>query len=86
MPPAKAFCEGVFQKTLERLESPGIEMWAFPMLMGKEDAGGALVKMADIPSGGNSKVVYFSCDDCADEGSRVVNSGGRVSRSKMSIG
>ena len=54
MPRAKAFYEGVFGKTLEKLGDPGAgvsEMWAFP---GKHDdagATGALVKMENGPSG-----------------------------------
>jgi len=31
-------------------------------------ASGALVKMEDFPSGGNSTLVYFSCADCAVDG------------------
>ncbi len=31
MPRAKAFYEGVFAVSLEKLNSPGIEMWAFGM-------------------------------------------------------
>jgi predicted enzyme related to lactoylglutathione lyase len=31
-------------------------------------------------------LVYFSCEDCAIEGSRVESAGGKVVREKMSIG
>jgi hypothetical protein len=31
-------------------------------------------------------MVYFSCADCAVEAARVVPSGGRLERDKMSIG
>jgi hypothetical protein len=48
--------------------------------------GGALVKMEGYPSGGNSTLVYFSCEDCAVEEARVEGAGGRVERGKMSIG
>lgn len=48
-------------------------------------AAGALVKMEDCPSGGGT-LVYFSCADCATEASRVVASGGRVMKPKLSIG
>jgi len=44
------------------------------------------VHMPGFPSGGNSVLVYFSCDDCAVEEGRVVKSGGKVHRPKMSIG
>ena len=42
--------------------------------------------MQGFPSGGNSTLVYFSCDDCAVEAARVVEAGGRIQREKMSIG
>lgn len=86
MPRAKAFYESVFQVKLERLNAPEPEMWAFPMTMGAAGTAGALVKMKDGPSGGNSVLIYFSCADCAVEAARVAKSGGRVEREKSSIG
>lgn len=83
---AKAFYETVLQGKLDRLDSPEIEMWNFPMELEKWGSGGALVKMEGFPSGGNSTLVYFSCEDCAVEESRVEEAGGRIQRSKMSIG
>ena len=83
---AKAFYEGVFQLKLERLNGPGPEMWSFPMAMDKVGAGGALVRMEGVPSGGSGTVVYFSCADCAVEAARAVAHGGRVQRDKMAIG
>jgi predicted enzyme related to lactoylglutathione lyase len=83
---ARAFYESVFQVTLQRLHSPNIEMWSFPMDMAKSGTGGALVHMPGYPSGGNSTLVYFSCRDCAVEEARVAAAGGRVHRPKMSIG
>ena len=49
-------------------------------------AGGALVKMNGFPSGGNSTLVYFTCDDCAVEESRVKTSGGKIQKAKVPIG
>jgi predicted enzyme related to lactoylglutathione lyase len=83
---AKKFYESVFQVKLERLSSPDLEMWSFPMVMDRTGASGALVKMEGFPSGGNSTLVYFSCTDCAIEAGRVKESGGRIQREKMSIG
>ena len=83
---AKAFYEAVLETKLMNLPSPDVEMWAFPMEMGQAGAGGALVRMAGVPSGGNGTLVYFVCDDCAVEEGRVVASGGRVERPKFSIG
>jgi hypothetical protein len=83
---AKAFYEGVLQVKLERLNNPAIEMWSFPMAMDKVGAGGALVKMDGVPSGGSGTIVYFSCADCAVEAVRAAAHGGRVQRGKMPIG
>ncbi len=83
---AKAFYEAVFGTKLERLESPGIEMWAFPMKPDGGGAAGSLVKYEGYPSGGNSTLVYFSCADCANEARRTADSGGKVFKEKFSIG
>jgi len=83
---AKAFYEKVFDGTLQKLEGPDDEMWAFPMQDNKWGAAGALVRMEGCPSGGNSTMVYFSCDDCAVEAARAGESGGKVVREKFSIG
>ncbi len=82
---ARRFYEGVFRVALERLPGPDLEMWAFPMEADGPGAAGALVKAAGVPSGG-STMIYFTCDDCAVEGSRVADEGGSVHRDKMSIG
>jgi predicted enzyme related to lactoylglutathione lyase len=61
-------------------------MKAFPSDMERYGATGALVKMNGVEAGHNSVLVYFACDDCALEESRVVAAGGIVERSKFSIG
>jgi uncharacterized protein len=86
LPRAKAFYEAVLQVRLERLPSPEVEMWAFPMQPERPGAGGALVKMPGFPSGGNSTLVYFSCTDCAVEARRAAASGGKIVKDKFSIG
>ena len=85
---AKAFYETVFAGKLEKHPGPDFEMWAFPMECDHVAAGaaGALVHMPGCPSGGNSTLVYFSCDDCAVEASRVASAGGRIFKEKFSIG
>jgi hypothetical protein len=83
---AKAFYEGVLAVKLERLEGPDLEMQAFGMDPERAGTGGALVSVPGMPSGNNSTLVYFACDDCAVEESRVEKYGGRVQRPKMSIG
>jgi predicted enzyme related to lactoylglutathione lyase len=83
---AKRFYEAVFSVRLERLESPGIEMWAFPMQPERPGASGALVRMEGFPSGGNSTIVYFTCTDCSTEAERAAASGGKIFKDKFSIG
>ncbi len=86
---AQKFYESVLASTLEKLGDPtdsSIQMMAFPGDMEKYGTNGALVKMEGFPSGGNSSLVYFGCENCAEEGSRVASAGGRIEREKMSIG
>lgn len=83
---AKAFYESVFDLKLTRLDSPDMEIWAFPMQADRYGAPGALVRMPGFPSGANSVLVYFSCADCAMEAAKVANSGGKVEKEKFSIG
>jgi uncharacterized protein len=83
---AKRFYESVFEVKLEKLESPGMEMWAFPMTMEAVGASGALVKMDGVPSGGSGTIPYFHCDEVAVELERVVTAGGKIHTPKESIG
>ena len=86
---AKQFYESVFSVSLDVLGDPNdtsIEMLSFPSDMEKYGASGALVKMEGFTSGGNSTLIYFSCEDCAVEESRVKAAGGRIQKPKMSIG
>jgi uncharacterized protein len=82
------FYESVFETKLEKLNAPfpEIELWSFPMEQNEYGAAGALVKMQGAPSGGNSTIVYFHCIDCSVEEGRIAKSGGRIERSKFSIG
>ncbi|MGX9416819.1 VOC family protein [Vibrio sp. RC27] len=89
MPRARKFYESVLNVKLEKLESPAmieIEMWCFPSNMEQYGASGALAYMSNVKAGGNSTLVYFSCDDCAVEESRVLSSGGEILVPKMQIG
>jgi predicted enzyme related to lactoylglutathione lyase len=83
---AKAFYENTFQVTLSRLESPGLEIWAFPMQPDKPGCPGAIVKMSGKDSGVGGTIVYFSCADCSVEAGRAASNGGRIQRDKFSIG
>jgi predicted enzyme related to lactoylglutathione lyase len=83
---ARKFYESVFQVKLERIKSPIIEMWGFPMQMDQVGTAGALVKMEGVRSGGNSTIVYFTCADCAVEEGLAEKLGANIHRRKMSIG
>lgn len=84
---ARHFYEAVFKVKLDKLNAPGpMEMWSFPMALERYGAPGALVKMEGMNPGGNSVLIYFSCEDCAIEVTRAAESGGRVVQEKMSIG
>lgn len=83
---AKAFYEAVFETRLQRLQSPAVEMWAFPMSPEGSGSSGALIHMEGYPSGGNSTLVYFTCDDCAVQAKRAAQNGGAIFKDKFSIG
>ena len=88
LPRARRFYEAVFETTLARIDEEGstLEMWSFPAEPDAPGTGGALVKMEGMPSGGNSTIVYFMCDDCAVEAQRAATNGGRIFKDKFSIG
>jgi len=89
---ATGFYEAMLQKKLDKLlnpdaeQFPGLEMRTFPMSHEGYGASGALVKMAGMPSAGNSTLVYFSCEDCAVEAARAAKNGGHIFKEKISIG
>lgn len=87
---AKTFYQAVLDVELTLLSDPtenqDIEMLAFPSNMEEYGATGALVKMVGVSAGGNSSLVYFSCQDCAIEGARIEGAGGKIEQDKMPIG
>ena len=86
---ARKFYEGMLKTKLENLPSPGdeIEMYTFPMNPEGKGSSGALAKMGgDEQPSGNGVMIYFTCDDCATEASRVKENGGQVIKNKFSIG
>ncbi len=82
---ARAFYEETLQVKLEKLNSPVVEMFAFPCNPELPGTSGSLVKMEGKDSGGGT-IVYFSCMDCAEEEGRAAANGGQVIKSKFSIG
>lgn len=83
---AQAFYEATFGVALSKLPSPGVDMLAFPMQREGLGASGALVSMPGVGSGGNSTIVYFMCQDCADEAAKAAKAGGSIHKEKFAIG
>ena len=84
---AKRFYQSVIENTLEKLETrDDSELWSFSGDLGVYGANGAQVKMPGFPVGGNSVLVYFGCPDHADIEARVEENGGRIEKTKFSIG
>jgi uncharacterized protein len=83
---AKKFYESVFSVKLEKINSPEIEMWSFPMDTTKFGASGSLIHMPGFSPARNSVIIYFSCDDCAHEEEKIKRAGGKIEKSKFSIG
>lgn len=65
---------------------PDMQMAFFPWVDASPNAGGALVKMNDMPAGAGGTMIYFQCDDCSLEESRVEAAGGNIVQPKMSLG
>lgn len=86
---ARKFYEAVLDVTLEpaeKIAEDWPEMWMFPGEEKASGACGALVQMNGMSPGGGGTLVYFSCDDCAEQAHRVVASGGQLARDKFAIG
>lgn len=62
------------------------EMVFFPGNMDAFGISGSLVKSAMFKPGAGGTLLYFSCEDCALEISRVAEAGGKVLNEKISIG
>lgn len=87
---ARKFYSEVFGFNMQAADLPPemseLEMVFFPFNEEGTGCPGALVKMEGVNPGGNGTMIYFSCEDCAAEESRVLRAGGKVMRSKFSIG
>ena len=97
LPRARKFYETVLQIQMADMPMPEpmqvdvdspdyFEMLAFPADMTTHGSGGALVKSNMGKPGAGGTMVYFHCEDCSEEISRVAAAGGKVIAEKMSIG
>lgn len=87
---AQKFYESVFDLTLEELPLPDTEhsmkVLAFPKSADSKGATGTLTKIDGVKAGGNNVLVYFDSKDCSIEEARIEKAGGKVFRSKVSVG
>ncbi len=87
---AQKFYETILEIQMSDLPMPEgmgeMQMLSFPGAENEKNISGALVKMEDMTPGTGGTLVYFACEDCSLEESRVENAGGKVLQPKMSIG
>ena len=87
---AQKFYEAVLKIKMIPMQTPGdtgdLEMLSFPWKEGGENISGALCKTNEMKPGAGGTLVYFTCDDCAVETSRVEKAGGQVLQPKFRIG
>ncbi len=87
---AQKFYEAVLQIKMIPMQTPGefgdLEMLSFPWAEGGANISGALCKTSEMKPGTGGTLVYFACDDCAIESSRVESAGGQVLQQKFPIG
>lgn len=94
---AQQFYESVLQIKMQAAPMPQgmdidkssdeyFEMVLFPGDMMGMGSSGSIVKSNMFKPGPGGTLVYFACDDCAVELSRVEAAGGKVVAGKMSIG
>lgn len=86
---AQEFYETVLETRLSKMDDPNdsnVQMRVFYDDFQSHGAGGSLVKVNGAKPGPGGTMVYFSCENCNVEEERVQKAGGRVVRSKFSIG
>ncbi|WP_193212881.1 VOC family protein [Luteolibacter marinus] len=89
---SRKFYETVLAIEMQPLPLPdgsddGFELMMFPNDMEHQapGCGGALCRMEGFTPGAGGTLVYFSCEDCGVEASRVSAAGGELFREKFSI-
>lgn len=87
---AQKFYETVFQfemtYKITSEKSENMILLHFPKIDNERNISGALVKTDLIKPSFGGTIVYFLCDDCAIEESRVEIAGGNVIKSKTLMG
>ncbi len=87
---AQQFYETVLDISMIPMETPGgfgdLQMVSFPWAEGQANISGALCKTSSMKPGAGGSLLYFACDDCGVELSRVEAAGGKVIQAKYPIG
>ena len=83
---AKKFYSAVFTVEIDDFPMPELEMATFPMDPNSNAVSGALVKGEGYTPSATGSVLYFSCEDVANELSRVEAAGGQILVPKTSLG
>lgn len=83
---AKEFYSKVFQREFQLIEMPDAKMYMFAGGPDLKGAAGALVQSSENTPNPDGTIVYFECEDVANEASRVAESGGKLVFPKMAIG
>lgn len=84
---AKKFYQAVFQRgEFVKISDGQLEMFAFPWIENGLNSSGALVKTEYMKPGHGGIVIYFTCEDCAVEENLSSINGGKIIKSKFSIG
>lgn len=84
---AKNFYAAVFNRPMQFIDFPDAPMY----MMYSEDegatgAGGAIVRSQDNTPSADGTIIYFSCEDVANEAGRVEAAGGKLLFPKQGIG
>lgn len=82
---AKIFYESVFKIKIDVQDFGGILMGWMPFEEGKPGAPGTLIKQESYIPSEEGTLVYFVCNDVADELSRVEAAGGKIYQPKTEI-
>lgn len=83
---AKLFYESLLKVKLSQMPFSEGEMWGFPSNPDKWGCSGSLVKINGLTPSGVSTIIYFGSDDCSAEEGMIPKLGGKIHKSKMSIG
>lgn len=82
---AKVFYEAVFDVKINIQNFGGLLMGWFPFSEGGTGASGTLIKHDSYIPSREGTMVYFNCDDVANELSRVEAAGGQIYQPKTQI-